>query len=157
MEVQKRFEEMLVPVSKKIKNECNHSSKKICVDDLSFARLSFDLIKTELSEALDVIAVVNPSIEDWEKIREICRDFLNEQVTMLKNKYSMLLGEYFINGSGTNPFEKEIVAEYNTFIDGQVRSIVRSRKKFIFDILIKVISAIIGGIIVYLLTGYLML
>lgn len=153
MEVQKRFEEMLVPVSRKIKKECNYNSKN-CINESSFARFSFGLIKKELMDSLEVIAVINPSIKDWEKIRETSRGFINEQIKMLKSDFSMIWSEDTMNDSEATILEKEIFAEYNTFIDGQLKSIVSSRKKILYDLLIKIISGIIGGTIVYLLTRY---
>ncbi|MDO9534973.1 MAG: hypothetical protein Q7J85_06490 [Bacillota bacterium] len=155
MEVQKRFEEMLVPVSRKIKKECNHSSNN-CNDESFFARLSFDLIRKELMEALQIIAIINPTIKDWERIRENSRVFFNEQINMLKNDFSMLMEEDDINDSEANLLKKEIFAEYNTFIDGQLRIIADGRKKILYDLLIKITSGIIGGLIVYFLTRSLM-
>jgi hypothetical protein len=151
MKVQDRFQEMLLPVSRKIKKECNYNSKS-CTDELSFIRLGFKSIKKELMETLKIIVLLNPSAKEWEKIRETGGNFLELQINTIINGYSPLCEHSGNHQSDIAFLKREVIAEFNAFIDGQLKEIIRRRKKIFSDLLIKIISGIVGGLIVYFLT-----
>ena len=89
MKVQERFKEMLLPVSRKIKKECNYNSQS-CADELSFIRLGIKSIKKELMETLNITALLNPSAREWERIRETGKSFLELQINILISSYPRL-------------------------------------------------------------------
>jgi|GEM_PF-5531104 len=63
MHIQKRFEDMLVPVSKRIKEECQNNLPNTgkCILPSAYLRSSFELIKKELMETLEIIALIKPN------------------------------------------------------------------------------------------------
>ena len=103
MKVQDRFQEMLLPISRKIKNECNYNTKSF-TEEMSFIKLDY---------------------------KSINGDNHQSDIAFLK---------------------KEVIAEFNAFIDGQLKEIIRRRKKILSDLMVKIISGIVGGLIVYFLT-----
>src|SRR5690554_374846 len=107
MKIQERFKEMLLPVSRKIKKECNYNSKS-CTDEFSFIRLGFKSIKKELMETLEITALLNPTARDWEKIRETGKDFLKLQIETLKNGYSRLWEDTSNHQGDIISLEKEV-------------------------------------------------
>ena len=142
---------MLLPVSRKIKKECNYNSQS-CADELSFIRLGIKSIKKELMETLNITALLNPSAREWERIRETGKSFLELQINILISSYPSIWVNSSNHQSEIESLKKELIAEFNTFIDGQIKEIIRRRKKIISDLLVRIISGIVGGLIVYFLT-----
>lgn len=151
MKLQDRFQEMLLPVSRKIKSECNYNTKS-CTDKLSFIRLGIKSIKKELMETLEIIVLLNPSAKEWEKIRETGENFLELQINTIISGLPTLYDNGDNHQSDIAFLKKEVIAEFNAFIDGQLKEIIRRRKKILSDLMVKIISGIVGGLIVYFLT-----
>jgi|LSQX01.2.fsa_nt_gb hypothetical protein len=154
MDIQKRFAEMLVPVSKKINDECQNflpdSGKRI--HPAAYMRTIFQLIKKELMETLKIVALVKPNKSDWKSIRKIGIDFLEQQSGIFKEEFYERWGLEYFNEKEFETLEKEIAAEYHTFIDGKIIALQKARKKFFYDIIKGVIVGIIGSLIIYYLT-----
>ncbi len=151
MEIQDRFQEMLLPVSRKIKKECNYNSKS-CPDEVSFIRLGFKSMKKELLETLEIIALLNPSAREWEKIRETGDNFLELQINTIISGFQPLCENNESHQGEITFFKKEVKAEFNALIDGRLQEIIHRRKKIISDLMVRIIGGIVGGLIVYFLT-----
>ena len=152
MSVQKRFKDMLVPVSKRIIEECNNNlSERKCMALSAYMRSSFELIKKELIDTLEVITFIKPTRKEWEDIRATCREFLELQSEILKENSLRIWDHEHFNAGEFELLVRETATEYNTFIDGQLLNLVKTRRAHFFDILKRVLAAIIGSIIIYYL------
>ena len=130
MDIQKRFEEMLVPVSEKINEECQNflpdSGDRI--PPPTYIRSTFQLIKKELMETLEIITLINPSKTGWKAIRETGVDFIKEQSEMLQKEYCRRWSRAYFNEKEFEILVKEVTAEYHTFIDGQIMNLEKINK-----------------------------
>lgn len=153
MHVQERFKEMLVPIAKKINEECQNNLSNSHKEMLpsAYLRASFELIKKELLDTLEIIAFIKPNKKEWEAIRKTCRDFLELQSNNLKEDFVKIWGHERLESSEFELLIKEAAGEYNTFIDGQLLNMSKTRRIHFFDIIKKVVAAIIGSIIIYYL------
>jgi hypothetical protein len=147
---------MLVPIAKKINEECQNNllnSHKEMPPSVSL-RASFELIKKELLDTLEIIAFIKPNRKEWEAIRKICQEFLEQQSNVLREDFVRTCGHKRLESSEFELLSKEAAAEYNTFIDGQLLNLSKMRRVHFYDIVKKVLAAIIGSIIIYYLNKF---
>ena len=150
MRIQERFKEMLVPIAKKINEECQNNLTNFHKETPSaYLRASFDLIKKELLDTLAIISFIKPNKKEWEAIRKICEGFLELQSNSLREDFVNKWGPEWLKSSEFALLLKEAAGEYNTFIDGQLLEMSKARRVHFFDIIKKVLATIIGSIIIY--------